>query len=215
MRVAPIGLYLDPAERGIAEIDRAGAEAAAVTHGHELGYIPAAALVHIITLVAHDDSITLSQAVEDSIKAMEHMFANAEHIGEFSKIMRRAVALSRSGGGDQDKILDNIHALGEGWVAEETLAIAVYCALRYESDFGQAICAAVNHKGDSDSAGAVCGTILGAYLGYSAIPEKFKANLEFHDVLLDLADDLYAARTDDEVYRAKYIAKTYKPFQPR
>lgn len=93
MRVAPIGLYLDPAERGIAEIDRAGAEAAAVTHGHELGYIPAAALVHIITLVAHDDSITLSQAVEDSIKTMEHMFANAEHIGEFSKIMRRAVAL--------------------------------------------------------------------------------------------------------------------------
>lgn len=215
MRVAPIGLYLDPAERGIAEIDRAGAEAAAVTHGHELGYIPAAALVHIITLVAHDDSITLSQAVEDSIKAMEHMFANAEHIGEFSKIMRRAVALSRSGGQVQDKILDNIHALGEGWVAEETLAIAVYCALRYESDFGQAICAAVNHKGDSDSTGAVCGNILGAYLGYSAIPEKFKANLEFHDVLLDLADDLYAARTDDEVYRAKYIAKTYKPFQPR
>lgn len=47
------------------------------------------------------------------------------------------------------------------------------------------------------------------------IPEKFKANLEFHDVLLDLADDLYPARTDDEVYRAKYIAKTYKPFQPR
>lgn len=69
--------------------------------------------------------------------------------------------------------------------------------------------------GDSDSTGAVCGNILGAYLGYSAIPEKFKANLEFHDVLLDIADDLYAARTDDEVYRAKYIAKTFKPCKPR
>lgn len=41
-----------------------------------------------------------------------------------------AVKLSQSGGSD----LDNIHKLGEGWVAEETLAIAVYCSLRYQDD---------------------------------------------------------------------------------
>ena len=33
------------------EIDTVGAEAAAITHGHELGYIPAAALVHIINMM--------------------------------------------------------------------------------------------------------------------------------------------------------------------
>ena len=27
--------------------------------------------------------------------------------------------------------LDNIRRIGEGWVAEETLGIAIYCALRH------------------------------------------------------------------------------------
>ena len=44
---------------------------------------------------------------------------------------------------------------GEGWVAEETLGIAIYCALRHQDDFSAGVIAAVNHKGDSDSTGAV------------------------------------------------------------
>ena len=63
-------------------------------------------------------------------------------------------------------------------MAEETLAIAVYCALKYENDFDRALIAAVNHGGDSDSTGAVTGNILGARLGARAIPEKYLDRLE-------------------------------------
>lgn len=38
MRVAPIGLYFEDKNYTIDEIDMIGAEAAAITHGHELGY---------------------------------------------------------------------------------------------------------------------------------------------------------------------------------
>ena len=86
--------------------------------------------------------------------------------------------------------LENIHALGEGWVAEETMAIAIYCALKYQHDFSKAIIVSVNHKGDSDSTGAVTGNILGALVGYEAIEDKWKKNLELHDVILEMADDL-------------------------
>ena len=51
--------------------------------------------------------------------------------------------------------------------------------------------AAVNHGGDSDSTGAVAGNILGAAIGYDAIPQFFKDDLELHDVILHMADDLY------------------------
>ncbi|MDE6797040.1 MAG: ADP-ribosylglycohydrolase family protein, partial [Ruminococcus sp.] len=87
--------------------------------------------------------------------------------------------------------LDAIQDLGEGWVAEETLAIAVYCALKYENDFEKAIIASVNHNGDSDSTGAVTGNIIGAYLGIESIPEKFLENLEIKDIISEIACDLY------------------------
>ena len=117
---------------------------------------------------------------------MEKLFPKAEHIDDFSAIMRNAVQLAES----DTNSLSAIHQLGEGWVAEETLAIAVYCALRYENDFDMALRASVNHNGDSDSTGAVCGNILGAYIGYNAIPQKYKERLELHDLIVKVADHL-------------------------
>ena len=54
--------------------------------------------------------------------------------------------------------------LGEGWVAEEALAIAVYavCATR---SFRDAVITAVNHEGDSDSTGAIAGNLAGTLYG--------------------------------------------------
>ena len=49
-----------------------------------------------------------------------------------------------------------ISFLGEGWVAEEALAIAIYCAL-VAKDFRHGVMLAVNHDGDSDSTGAIAG----------------------------------------------------------
>ena len=164
---------------------RLAAEAAALTHGHDLGFIPAAALVHIVRAVTESD-IPLKAAINDSIAAMEKLFPKAEHISEFTAIMQKAVQLAETEQND----LSAIHQLGEGWVAEETLAIAVYCALRYENDFDMALRTAVNHNGDSDSTGAVCGNILGAYIGYNSIPKKYKERLELHDLIVKVADHL-------------------------
>ena len=86
--------------------------------------------------------------------------------------------------------LEAIEQIGEGCVAEETLAIAVYCALRHKDDFAAGIRAAVNHSGDSDSTGAIAGNILGTHLGYSKIPHEFIDDLELLDVLSMLAADL-------------------------
>ncbi|MBR5057195.1 MAG: ADP-ribosylglycohydrolase family protein, partial [Clostridiales bacterium] len=64
------------------------------------------------------------------------------------------------------------------------------CALRHSDDFSSAIIAAVNHSGDSDSTGSITGNIVGALLGYDAIDEKWKKDLELKDTILEIADDL-------------------------
>lgn len=187
MRVAPIGLYfIDCDGWTVEDIDLLGAQAAAITHGHELGYIPSAALVHIVYLLASGQKRDVLSAVRDSLSAMQRIFPGSKEMGYIQAIMQTAIMLAQS---DMDD-LSAIHKIGGGWVAEETLAIAVYCALKYQNDFEKAIIASANHSGDSDSTGAVTGNILGAYLGYDAIPEVFLQDLELKDLTLEVADEL-------------------------
>lgn len=211
MRVAPIGLYLGGGRMSSDEVDRVGAEAVALTHGHELGWLPAAMLVHIVNLLAHT-GVSIDEAVEDAQEALQRVFPNARHIGVLLEQVQRAKRLASSSAGD----LEAIKTLGEGWVAEETLAIAIFCALRHEDDFESALIASVNHSGDSDSTGSVTGNILGAKLGLAGIPEKFKANLELYDTIIEVADDLYNdcqmeeyGEYKDEAWLRKYVYCTY------
>ena len=211
MRVAPIGLYFCDKRRKPEEIDIIGAKAAALTHGHELGYIPAAMLVHIISRISEYGD-TILDAVKDAMYTMPAIFPDAKHMDELLALVQKAIALSNENVDD----LDAVRQLGEGWVAEETLAIAVYCALKYSDSFEKGIIAAVNHDGDSDSTGAVAGNILGAALGFGAVPQKYLDKLELKDVILEIAEDLhhdcqiseYGPR--DNLWESKYIQMVYK-----
>ena len=214
MRVAPIGLYF-PAGPGSDETDLLGAQAAALTHGHELGYIPAAALVHIINYLTHIEHADLRHAVDDSLDAVKRLFPNARYLTDFLRLMEKACLLSREKELDD---LEGIRVLGEGWVAEETLAIAVYCSLKYENNFEKGIVAAVNHSGDSDSTGSVTGNILGAFLGSDEIPEEFLSKLELKQVITQIADDLYydyqkgeTSCSEDASWEHKYLYCDYLP----
>ena len=200
MRVAPIGLFFIGKDYEPQKIDMLGAEAAALTHGHDLGYISAAALTDIIYNVASKD-MGLKCAVKNSLTAVNQLFLGAPHLDEFTELINLAIELSASNLPDTEAI----RQLGEGWVAEETLAIAVFCSLKYRDDFEKAIVAAVNHSGDSDSTGAVTGNILGAFLGLKKIPEKFITNLEMVQLIEEMAEDLYIGYDDSEKWKSKYV----------
>ncbi len=195
MRVAPYGLALNQNDKygdKIFNLDRHAAESAALTHGHELGYMPAAAQAHIINRLVYWN-MDIHEAVDDCLKEMQELFKDKEHLGDLLTLMNHAILCSKNNKTDEE----NIRALGEGWVAEETLAIALYCALKYPNDLSQALRAAVNHDGDSDSTGAVCGNIVGAIIGYENIPQEWKDNLECHDVILRVADELFGEKFEN------------------
>ena len=213
MRVAPVGLYFAENRVPVAASDRIGAEAAAITHGHPLGWLPAAALAHIIRHLIEHEGEPILTAVQDAAAALPVVFKDAEHVEDMQQLLQRAIELSAS----DLKDLDAIHRLGKGWVGDEALAIAVYCVLKHSDSFEDAIIASVNHRGDSDSTGAITGNILGAALGLNAIPQKYLDRLELKDVLLELADDLFNdcqleeyGNESDPVWEAKYVRMDYK-----
>lgn len=201
MRVAPAGIFFPPEGEGDdmmsdAELLRFGADIAAITHGHPLGYIPAGITALLVRKAIYEGpEKDLGTLLDETMAAARRTFKEeaASHQADEAAAMdyvEELVSMARMLAMNGHSDTDNILLLGEGWVAEETLAIAVYCALRYERDLSAALIAAVNHDGDSDSTGAVTGNILGAYLGTAGLGEQWTKDLELADLISEMAEEL-------------------------
>ena len=211
MRIAPIGLYFNDRNMDIRNICRFGAETAALTHGHPLGWMPAAALTQIIHEVSQDNAILL-EAVLHALNTIDEIYPESKERDSFTNLIEKAIELASEEMDD----LGAIHQLGEGWVGDEALAIAVYCALKYSGNIDKTLIAAVNHNGDSDSTGAIAGNIVGAQTGLSGIPAKYTEKLELRDLIIEIADDLWHdcriseyGEEHDPVWEQKYIDAVY------
>ena len=79
--------------------------------------------------------------------------------------------------------------LGGGWVAEQALAIGLWCALTARS-LEEGVIAGVNHSGNSYSTGLIAGHLLGAQYGAAAIPVRWFERLELREVIVKVAEDL-------------------------
>ena len=192
MRIAPIPLYAAVDNRmDILDADKLAGDAAEITHQHPLGFISAALMSHVVyrlTLNIEPTQDSMKHYIMEGVAEMRNQYKDYHNdVERMAELAERAIFLIDNGKTD----LENIGHLGEGWTGEEALAIALYCALKHFDSFEEAMIAAVNHGGDSDSTGAVTGNILGAAVGYEAIPQFYKDDLEMHDLILHMADDLY------------------------
>ena len=187
MRMAPVGLINTcPGFSGV-ELQRLGAQLAELTHCHKLGWMPAGVFAHIVSLLVRDEASSVREAATQALNTLPEAFPNAHYLGQLQELLRYTLRLADSDMPD----LEAIHALGEGWVAEEALAIGLLCSLRHEDDFAGAITSAVNHGGDSDSTGAIAGNIVGAHLGLAGIPQRYLEHLELRYTISKIADDLF------------------------
>jgi ADP-ribosylglycohydrolase len=187
MRTAPIGLAFLPSEGQGAF--RIGAETAALTHGHPSGYLTGGFLAEMIAHIIR--GISLDEAIDRSIEQLVRYEGHAETLAKVEQARRLAV----SGSG----VKQSISELGAGWVGEEALAVAIYCALRFPNDWRVGVLAAVNHSGDSDSTGSICGAILGARLGLGAIPVEWVRTVENAADIMRLADDMYLFQRGEDM----------------
>lgn len=192
MRIAPVPLFAAVDSRmTIEDADKLAGDAAQLTHHHPLGYIPAALMAHVIYRLMQDEEPNRSNLevyIHEGMEKVKQFYADSKtSLRTMEQLVNEALELSVN---DQPDVENIEQHLGGGWVAEETLAIALYCAHRYFDDFEQAIVASVNHGGDSDSTGAVVGNILGTALGYDAIPQFYKDDLELKDIILKVADEI-------------------------
>ncbi|MBL0143812.1 MAG: ADP-ribosylglycohydrolase family protein [Betaproteobacteria bacterium] len=184
MRIAPVALFMHVAWSG----DEAesfgycfdlGCSLAGITHGHPSGRLPAGVLSLILLKLLKGSELPgairdAKEVLRDRPDSRETLEAidGAERAAQFELSTHRGIA-----------------KLGQGWIAEEALAIALYCGLTAQT-FEEGVLAAVNHDGDSDSTGAIAGNLLGLMWGVGAIPERWLKPLELHEVIQEVAEDL-------------------------
>lgn len=187
MRVAPIGMLFHALTLGNPDVrseklSRAfdlGSDAAGLTHGHPTGFLTAGVMAALVFELL--DGADLMTAIESVIPLLTQKSRHEETL----TALRKAQSLQASDTAPDEAI----RQLGQGWIAEEALAIGVYCALKAR-DIEAAVIMAVNHDGDSDSTGLIAGHLLGAMQGRSAIPERWLLPLELRAIIEDMADDL-------------------------
>lgn len=188
MRVAPVGLMPTDAFR-------LGCELAALTHGHPTGFLSAGALAMVISALYQGS--TLPRAVQETMERLEREADYEETLSALEHAVRAAKELPARP--------ESVETLGAGWVAEEALAISVFCALKAD-DFASGVLLAVNHSGDSDSTGSITGNLLGTMAGEEALPSKWVEGVEVADVLRELADDMgrvleFSSEASEEFWR--------------
>lgn len=188
MRSAPFGLLVGWEPQLVFQL---AVECAVQTQGHPTGYLAAGAFAAIVHSLARKDS--LDHAVQ---KALAQLAARPGH-EETTDALMRALGAMRQGMPSAERV----EALGEGWSAEEALSIGVYCALVAE-DVRHGLLLAVNHSGASDTTGSVCGSLLGAIHGETALPPAWVAELEGRSTVLELADDFAMEMTQGPALHA-------------
>ncbi|WP_409489551.1 ADP-ribosylglycohydrolase family protein [Amycolatopsis sp. cmx-11-12] len=195
MRAAPVALWSDD----LVEVFRLGAESAALTHGHPSGYLSSGAFAVIV----HE--LLRGKPLLDAVATARVELEKYQGHEEQSVALDQALALAEKGAPTPEKL----ETLGQGNIGETALSMSVYVALA-TTDPNVALLASVNHSGDSDSTGSICGNLVGAMYGEEELETDWLVKLELSQVIGQLADDALAefggnAPGDDRWY-ARYPA---------
>lgn len=206
MTAVSVGLFYDPERLPRRELQRLGAEAAALTHGDPMAFLSGAALAHIISRIVWDGETDLEKLSREAGIMLLHRFGREYHqVWQIRRILKKARALAGSETVDHQAALEEL-----GWEkAHQVLAGAMYCCMAGTVNTEQAIRSAAAWSG---AGAAVTGAVLGAIRGEQALPESWLEKLECAEVLRELAEDLYrgcpmmlGSRVFDVEWDAKYV----------
>ena len=177
MRVAPIGVFYhdDPAR-----LREVAYQSSQITHAHQLGKEGAALQAYAVALATN-----LEPSSPFDRGAFLAKLINFVSEGIYREKLNKMEALLPQS--DKTKV---VLELGNGIEAFNSVPTAIYSFLSQPHSFAQAVFLAISLGGDTDTIGAMTGAISGAYLGFDAIPYKWRDKLENRLYIAQLAKRL-------------------------
>ncbi len=200
MRAAPVGLLY---HENLGLLVEAARKSSQVTHSHPLGQGGAAVQALAVALALRwgvrgpntfDEASFLSTLV-DRLEPQESLFV--ERLETVGHVLER---LDPPGeGADPDEVLEWAQevgaVLGNDSRSFQSVPTSIYLFLAYRGSLELGLVRTISLGGDTDTLAAMTGALAGAYMGLTAIPERWISGLEGgargREYLLGLADDLF------------------------
>ncbi|WP_025620549.1 ADP-ribosylglycohydrolase family protein [Salinispora cortesiana] len=192
MRVAPVGLvagYDLDTLAGVAQLQ------AALTHGHPTALAASELTAYAVRLLrdgaelpslptllrarAHDQRTVYRDEWLGVLWQQPGVTSPADYLARGWDECRHVLDRLDLALASADDGADACRVTGAGWIAEEALATALFCAIRHADDPVSALARAATTSGDSDSIACLTGAFLGAALGMAAWPESWRDQIEY------------------------------------
>ncbi|MBW2986716.1 ADP-ribosylglycohydrolase family protein [Candidatus Woesearchaeota archaeon] len=179
MRTAPIGLMFADDLSTLTEVAHYSSKC---THAHPTGIAAGIATAYLTALALKD--IDHNAWIDNLLE-----FPSLKENEEFTDKIRQVKQVL-----PYEDHFQALKELGDGWVGEQAVALALYCVLKNPQDYEKTVLMGANTNGDSDSIACIAGAISGAYNGIESIPERWIEKVENTQYLREIAEALYEKR---------------------
>lgn len=177
MRVATIGYLYQHDEQRLVEAAKASG---IITHGHPAAVAASVAAAYLVKLALDGEHPkTYLRRVMQFTDGMSE---------DFDQIMYR---VGQAHFASEERCLKHI---GEGWVGDEAVGLALWCVMKYPDDYEAVVRRGANTNGDSDSIACIGGGISAARLGLDSVPDTWIQRCENRDYITELAQRMADAR---------------------
>ena len=172
MRILPVALYAYSKKLDDTSIHKLTNEASSLTHAHEVSRLGCYIYVQFIICLLKGN--TKHEAYKH-IQDLDYRSFSIDSINHYARILNNQIEF---------QILDNIKSTG---YIVDTLESAMWIFMNAQH-YKEAIIASTNIGGDTDTIGAIVGSMAGIYYGFEDIPSSWLDKLQRKDYLMELVD---------------------------
>ena len=187
MRIHPIVLYLYDKQMSEKEKIEIVHNASSLTHAHERSKMACGIYAFILWELLKNPSL---ESVTEGIKKARVFYSECKEQKEYSRLFFN---IGRAFVTDKEEsmypILSRDEIKSSGYVID-TIESAIWCLMN-TSSYKDCVLTAVNLGNDTDTVGAIAGSLAGALYGYHSIPQEWKDTLIKKDWIENLSDKVF------------------------
>jgi ADP-ribosylglycohydrolase len=195
MRIAPVGIMMPPSPKLIAAV----AETCRATHNTSIAISAAAAVATVISCGI--EGMTWQQALEQAVSAARAGECEGRWVAGGNVAARIEWALELAQGNRRGESIAQIfERIGTSVASQESVPAAFAVLALAQGDAWEAAVISANLGGDTDTIGAIAGSMAGACAGYDSLPKDKIEKLVGIDIqeTWQLAQALVLARQSRE-----------------